>query len=60
MRHIVFVGLLATLVLPALAGDKDKKSKDPEGYSWEPNYDIAKLKAAEQGKLLFMDFWFEG
>jgi hypothetical protein len=61
MRQIVFVGLLSALILPALAGDKDKKgSKDPEGYAWEASYDAAKLKAAEQGKLLFLDFWFEG
>ena len=60
MRRIAFAFAAAALLLPAFAGDKDKKSKDPEGYTWEPNYDVARLKAAEAGKLLFLDFWFEG
>ena len=60
MKRIAAIAALVTLLVPAFAGDKDKKSKDPEGYAWEPNYDVAKLKAAEQGTLLFLDFWFEG
>lgn len=60
MKRIAFAVAACALLLPAFAGDKDKKSKDPEGYAWEPNYDVAKLKAAEQTKLLFLDFWFEG
>ena len=61
MKRIALAAAACALLLPAFAGDKDKKgSKDPEGYVWEPNFDAAKIKAAEQTKLLFLDFWFEG
>ena len=58
MRPIVVPFIAAALLLPAFAGDK--KSKDPEGYAWEANFEAAKVKAAADGKLLFLDFWFEG
>ena len=58
MRGSIALVLAACLLAPALAGDK--KPKDPEGYTWEANYDVAKTKSAEQGTLLFLDFWFEG
>ena len=58
MNRIALVAALAAFLIPAFAGDKDKKAgKLPEGYAWEANYDAARLKAAEQGKLLFLDFY---
>jgi len=60
MKPIAFAVAAFALLLPAFAGDKNKKSRDPEGYDWESNYELARLKAAEQGKLLFLNFWFEG
>ncbi|MBI2920967.1 MAG: hypothetical protein HYY18_07770 [Planctomycetes bacterium] len=52
----------AALALAATAvadGKKDKGPKVPDGYAWEQNYEAAKLKAAEAGKLFFIDFYTE-
>lgn len=59
MRRTLALFVAALLLLPAMAGDKKGGGKLPEGYAWEPNFDMAKLKAAEQGKLLFLDFFTE-
>ncbi|MCE9582543.1 MAG: thioredoxin family protein [Planctomycetes bacterium] len=50
--------VLGALVVSSYAGDKGKGgSKLPEGYNWETSYEAARLKAAEQGKLMFVDFY---
>jgi hypothetical protein len=36
---------------------KKGAAKLPPGYAWETNFEQAKLKAAEAGKLLYIDFY---
>lgn len=59
-----FFPLAIVFSLVLLAGAEDKKKKGghapPTGYAWEANYEQAKLKAASEGKLLFIDFWKDG
>lgn len=52
------IALLA-LAAAALADGKSKGKGTPlpPGYAWEPNFEMAKLKAAEQGKLIYIDFY---
>lgn len=51
--------LAAALALSAAHAGPPKKGTPhlPPGYAWETNYDQAKLKAAEAGKLLYLDFY---
>lgn len=54
------LALLALALVVTSAGaekPKAKKATHPAGYTWEPNFEAARLKAAEQGKLLFIDFY---
>lgn len=59
LARLSVLPIAAALFVAAFAGDKDKRggAKLPEGYSWEQSYDAARLKSAEQGKLLFVDFY---
>lgn len=58
MRLIVPMLAVALASSTALAGPPKKgATKLPEGYAWETNYEQARLKAAESGKLLFIDFY---
>lgn len=60
MRTLCWTAVLAMIAGRALAeGKAEKPSKLPAGYAWEQNYDQAKLKAAEEGKLLFIDLYKE-
>jgi hypothetical protein len=57
----LFTILAVALVLSASYAGPPKKGTPhmPPGYTWETNYDQAKLKAAEAGKLLYLDFYTE-
>jgi hypothetical protein len=56
MRRLLFAAALAAL--PAVVcADGKKGAKHPAGYTWEENYEVARLKAAASGKLLFIDFY---
>lgn len=56
MRAFCWTAALVMIAGTALAeGKAEKPSKLPAGYAWEQSYDQAKLKAAEEGKLLFID-----
>lgn len=59
MKTFWITAAVLALAATALADGKakGKGTPHPPGYAWEPNFEIAKLKAAEQGKLLFMDFY---
>jgi hypothetical protein len=58
MRRIA-LGATLLAATAVLAGDKDKKGSKgpPAGYAWEEIYQTARLKAAEEGKLVFIDFY---
>ena len=60
MRPLVVT--LALIVAASIASAEPPKKgagKLPPGYAWETNFEMAKLKAAESGKLLFLDFFTE-
>jgi hypothetical protein len=48
---------VATLLLSAGPDQPKKPAKGLEGYTWEKDFDQAKLKAAVDGKLLYVDFY---
>jgi hypothetical protein len=58
MRSAVLAALFLAAAV-AMAGDKDKKGSKgpPAGYAWQEVYQTARLKAAEEGKLVFIDFY---
>jgi hypothetical protein len=59
MRPLVATLTLALAASVTLAEPPKKggPAKLPPGYTWETNFDQAKLKAAEAGKLLYIDFY---
>lgn len=61
MKNLWIPAAILALAAVALADGKAKgKGKPlPPGYTWETNFEVAKLKAAEQGKLLYIDFYTE-
>jgi thiol:disulfide interchange protein len=60
MRRTVALAFAAALATAAIAGDKKGGSKHPEGYAWEENFELAKIRAAAEGKLIFIDFYSDG
>lgn len=59
MRTLAVTVTLVLVAALAFAGDPPKKAALPlpKGYTWESNFELAKLKAAEAGKLLYVDFY---
>ncbi len=52
------------LALAVLAAVSDGRAETPQpakdGIPWEASYDLAKTKAAAEGKLLFVEFLTDG
>ena len=52
------IAFALVVALSALAPLQPKKpAKGLEGYTWEKDFEQAKLKAAAEGKLLYVDFY---
>ncbi|MEK7470282.1 MAG: hypothetical protein AAB074_23170 [Planctomycetota bacterium] len=60
MRAFCLALCVVAFALSAVADGKKGGKAPPAGYAWEANYDQAKLKAAAEGKLLYIEFWKEG
>ena len=60
MRKFCSALCVFALALSSFADGKKGGKAPPAGYAWEANYEQAKLKAASEGKLLFIEFWKEG
>ncbi|KAF0243910.1 MAG: hypothetical protein FD180_2991 [Planctomycetota bacterium] len=60
MRKFCTALCVCAFALGAVADGKKAGKAAPAGYAWETNYEQAKLKAAAEGKLLYIEFWKEG
>ncbi|MCC6739921.1 MAG: hypothetical protein IT452_12810 [Planctomycetia bacterium] len=52
--------LLAFALLSAAPAGAETPQPAKDGIPWEASYDLAKTKAAAEGKLLFVEFLTDG
>jgi hypothetical protein len=57
VKAIPFALVAALLAAGPGPAQPKKPAKLPEGYVWEKDFEQAKLKAAAEGKLLYVDFY---